>query len=70
MDDHESKADWDNFIKMILPLISDIKTNSKPGDRGERECPKCNKRLRWVRVSSNGHLHMACETEKCIAVME
>lgn len=70
MDDLETEQDWNDYLAVVFPLIADIKKNSKPGDSGERECPKCHKRLRWVRASSNGHLHMGCETEKCVAMME
>ena len=69
-DTPESKKDWETFVNLILPLIVDIKANSKPGDSGERECPKCQKRLWWDRAPSNGHLHMGCETALCVQVME
>ena len=65
-DERETK-EW---IRIVIPVLSDIKATSKPGDSGERECPMCHKRLLWVRASSNGHLHAQCETARCFSIME
>ena len=53
------------------PLIAIMATlPTEPGSSGTVECPHCKGSLRWMRDSSNGHLHMQCETAGCLRVMQ
>ena len=40
-----------------------------PAQLGEIPCPVCSGRFRWLKDSSNGHVHGACEAG-CFAVMQ
>lgn len=40
-----------------------------PGASGEIPCPECSGRFRWIRDSTNGHVHGGCEAG-CVTVMQ
>ena len=37
---------------------------------GQLDCPNCSGRITWARARSNQHLHAACSTPGCFAIME
>ena len=58
------------FFRLVWPVLREIKANSKPGDVGTRNCPKCDCTLHWRRHPRNGHLHVGCTTADCVQIME
>jgi hypothetical protein len=41
-----------------------------PGTTGTSPCPECSGYLHWMKDSSNGHIHAACEDPDCLRVMQ
>jgi len=60
----------------IMPLIPGSSRDRKKRDHWGKQgaispCPGCGEgTVRWVRSSYNGHIHAACTTVNCFAVME
>lgn len=59
-------------VTKINPLVSQLKKDNPDGGNGQCDCPICEnqKSLSWGISSYNGHIHMRCETENCINLME
>lgn len=67
----------DSMIRMskIMPLVPgssrDRKNRPEWGKRGSFDCPGCGEgAVHWSRSPYNGHVHAACTTPNCFAVME
>lgn len=41
-----------------------------PATTGTAACPECSGRLRWMKDTSNGHIHAACDDPDCLRVMQ
>lgn len=41
-----------------------------PNQSGKAACPHCAGGLRWVKGSTNGHIHAECETAGCLRLMQ
>jgi len=60
----------------IMPMIPGSSRDRKNRDHWGKQgaifpCPGCGEgTVRWVRSSYNGHVHAACTTVNCFAVME
>lgn len=53
------------------PMILRIKQENKGrSNSGTEPCPVCGTDLHWRISGYNGHVHMQCSTENCIAFME
>jgi hypothetical protein len=65
------RATWQEFsansiarAAVIMQAIPDT------GEAGRIACPVCGGKVSWSRARSNGHLHAACSTPHCFAVMQ
>jgi hypothetical protein len=64
-------ADSERKMRAVGPLVKRIKRENKGrSNRGVEECPCCKGKLHWTIAGYNGHVHMRCETDDCIAFME
>lgn len=72
--EEESKRAFERSIEMmtkVAPIITAVKKKYKGKTiRGVKTCPVCKGKLHVTHAASNGHVHMRCETENCIAFME
>lgn len=72
--EEESKKAFERSVEMmtkVAPIISAVKKQYKGKSiRGVKTCPICKGKLHISHAASNGHVHVRCETEKCIAFME
>ena len=61
----------DDFVETIQ-LAGKLKAAMKRKDkrRGWTKCPKCGCKINAVLAGRKDHIHMACETENCIRMME
>ena len=60
--------DKDDFTSGMTKVFKEI---PKEGMRGEFTCPICKTgTIRWMRVSSNKHLRVACTTPSCVIMMQ
>lgn len=72
----EKQAERDEEAYMIArgeaigKLCDDIKRKSKPGSRGECECPVCSGIMKWSRAVGNGHMRARCSTPGCLSLIE
>jgi hypothetical protein len=67
----ESMERMSKIMPMIPGSSRDRKKRDHWGKSGDFECPGCGEgKVRWVRSSYNGHVHAACSTPNCFAVME
>lgn len=57
-------------LKIIGPLVEDLKDNNPEGGNGVVECPVCKNKLHWTISNYNGHIHMYCETKNCVNFIE
>jgi hypothetical protein len=59
-------------VMAVIPGDStDRKNKPEWGNSGSFACPACEVgTVKWVRASSNGHLHAACSTPGCFVVHE
>ena len=71
MDDAEDLDFVDDFVKTIHLGIKLKKAMKHKGKRqGWTKCPKCGGKINAALAGRNDHIHMACETENCIRMME
>lgn len=77
----EERAAWKAWreesmkrMLQIMPLVpgsADRVKREQWGKSGEFDCPCCDGgKVRWARASVNGHIHAACTTKFCSAVMQ
>ena len=60
--------DRDGFFKGIDEAIHLV---PKEGMEGEFPCPVCKTgTIKWIRVRSNKHLRMGCNTPDCVLLMQ
>lgn len=58
-------------LRLVGPLVVEIKREHKGLSwSGTRECPVCKGVLHLSHSAYNGHVHVRCETEGCLAWME
>lgn len=62
-----------NTAKIVLEIMAELSAmKAKPGDAGERECPRCKGKLHW-RVDPAGRrglgMRIWCETPNCVSAM-
>lgn len=65
----ESDAAFERMKRSLL-LAMELKKQHPRGHAGTTECPCCKGTLHFRISSYNGHIHMTCETAKCLNVME
>lgn len=70
----EDRARTDEMIaryEALVPIRSRIKVENKGrAASGVAECPVCGGRLRWSHAAYNGHVHLQCETDNCVWIIE
>ncbi len=57
-------------ITKLNPLIKKLKEENPNGGVGNVECHACGKNLHWSVSAYNGHIHLKCETDDCVSMME
>jgi hypothetical protein len=65
------RAAWKEFsANSIARAVVIMKAIPDAGDGGRIDCPVCGGTVSWSRARRNGHLHAACSTPHCFAVMQ
>lgn len=65
------RAAWKEFSTNNIARAGVIvQAIPRAGDSGRIECPVCGGTVSWSRARLNGHLHAACSTPNCFAVMQ
>lgn len=61
---------WSEKMTTAMEIIPNLKAKHPDGGGGETECPLCKGKLRYSIAIINKHIHMECDTEGCISMME
>lgn len=61
-------SDFLKIFELGMKLKRAMKRKGKR--RGWTKCPKCGGKINAVLAGRKDHIHMACETENCIRMME
>ena len=72
MTEHTKEPDFvDDFVE-VIHLAVKLKEAMKRKDKrqGWTKCPRCGGKINAVLAGRKDHIHMACETENCIRMME
>lgn len=66
------KPDFMANIEQTLDLAIKVKAalKAKGKRRGWTMCPRCGGKIAAFLAGSRDHLHMSCETQNCIRMME
>jgi hypothetical protein len=75
----KDREEWDNFMakkrqeeELLKPLLLRIrKDHPNRSGSGMDNCPCCKDgKLSWSIAGYNGHIHMRCTTDGCVAFMQ
>lgn len=61
-------SEFATLITFAMKLKASMK--KKNVRRGIATCPKCGGKVTAILAGSRDHIHMACETKNCMAMME
>lgn len=66
----EDFISWFEKLSITLETIPDLKAKHPDGGSGQIECPSCKGTLNYSIARANKHIHMKCDTDGCISMME
>lgn len=65
--------DFKAFVKKMtvaMEIVPRLKAKHPNGGNGQIECPACKGTLSYSIARTNKHIHMRCNTDGCISMME
>jgi hypothetical protein len=69
--DEAERAEMIARFEKLGPIRSRIKRENKGQSAdGIVECPACGGKLHWSHAAYNGHVHLKCENEDCVWIIE
>lgn len=67
------EAEWERILAQHVaerPHWEKIRRENPRGSSGVCKCPRCGGECQWSIAFTNGHMHVRCRTDDCIAFME